>query len=141
MKTYVLTVSQVFPSQHPRKGQPTHFGNNILYGDKIHTIRKNYQFWKRRIDKINAGEAVLSLRVWSGKPYCSKQIEVIEFSKVGIQKLQWTVLGWFVDEYDNDVKSRDLAKHDGLEYEDFIKWFYPFSEEPYAIIHFTDFRY
>ena len=39
---------------------------------------------------MNAGEAILSVRYWSGKPYNSKQLRIVEFDKdsgVGVQKL------------------------------------------------------
>lgn len=36
---------------------------------KRHTIRANYEFWAKRFEKIAAGEAVLSIREWVGKPY------------------------------------------------------------------------
>lgn len=78
MKTYVLTLSKVFPKTHKRAGEPTDFellfkDNN--YFDKIHTIRANYPLWKQRISEIQAGRAVLSVRQWTGNPYRSKQVE------------------------------------------------------------------
>jgi len=85
----VITFSRVFPSYHPRAGEPTHFVEAIinslyrflpapkeavkLYDDpkfqsiraKHHTIRAGHRF--------KAGDW-FSPRVWSGKPYNSKQI-------------------------------------------------------------------
>lgn len=90
MKTYVLTVSEKFPKTHPKSGQPTNFPLSIKHYDKIHTIRGNYDLWAKRFEKINAGEAVLSVRVWEGKPYNSKQREIFRYDyrgKIGIEKL------------------------------------------------------
>jgi len=163
MKTYVLLISRYFPATHPRKGEFTDFCDKILVGcifgqsrstkgslRKIHTIRANYDLWKRRIDEVNAGKAVLSLRYWTGKPYKSKQQEVITFSRgsgIGVQNLEWTL-----DHSCNDrpmifpscelISIEDLAKNDGLSFDDFKAWFKGYDlSKPMAIIHFTDFRY
>lgn len=96
MKTYVITLSQVFPTWHKRAGEPTKFRAAFLSGQtcskckkrnpamctgecfsglKIHTIRANYPLWLKRITEVQQGKAVLSVRQWSGKPYRSPQIE------------------------------------------------------------------
>jgi hypothetical protein len=140
--TYVLTVSEFFPKTHNKAGLPTGFINAISKCGKIHTIRANYDLWKKRADKINRGEAVLSVRYWTGKPYNSKQKEVFVFEKIGVEKLQLDMLGWFIDDIDSDYATKDFAKNDGLSEEDFKQWFkgQDFSK-PKAIIHFSDFRY
>ena len=66
-------VSRVFPSYHKNKGELTRFEQKIRDKNKIHTIRANYEKWKRKIDQIRNGEAVLSIREWQGVPYHSKQ--------------------------------------------------------------------
>lgn len=155
MKTYVLTVSEKFPKTHPKSGEPTKFTLSIKRYDKIHTIRGNYDLWAKRFEKINSGEAVLSVRVWEGKPYNSKQREIFRYDysrKIGIEKLN---MGTFdVGRDDNNdgfinfkvgkaiVSAHLLAQNDGLSYENFKNWFkgYDFSK-PMAIIHFTEFRY
>lgn len=75
MKTYVLTLSKVFPSTHARAGQLTDFktafnnailcakcqekpkgmcmGECIIGFRKIHTIRANYRLWTKRIAEDN----------------------------------------------------------------------------------------
>src|SRR5690606_32189634 len=116
----------------------------IISEEKKHTIRGNYELWKNRIDKINAGKAVLSIREWTGIPYRSPQRELAILRKVGLQKLDMTSLGWFIDDCDSDVSTPKLAKNDGLSYLDFCDWFrgkITIDMEPMAIIHFTDFRY
>ena len=142
MKVYVLTVSEFFPKTHPKAGLPTGFINAISAGTKIHTIRANYELWLKRAEKINKGEAVLSVRCWTGKPYKSKQREVFAFEKIGVEKLELDGLGWFIDGTDSDYKTSDFATNDGLSKEDFSAWFkgYDFSN-PMAIIHFSNFRY
>lgn len=157
----VLTFSRTFPAYHPKAGQPTNFVEQIynsigmdftnrrwigmlneinpdqkeilagfvfggidykVSGIKRHTIRSGNR-WKVG-DKI-------SLRVWSGKPYQSKQIIIapdIEVKKVWpveieffggsfyvqlpVKKNHWTLLS-----------AGDVAKNDGLEVHDFIDWF------------------
>ena len=142
MKVYVLTVSEFFPKTHPKAGLPTGFINAIANFNKIHTIRTNYELWLKRAEKINKGEAVLSVRCWTGKPYKSKQREVFAFEKIGVEKLELDGLGWFIDGTDSDYKTSDFSTNDGLSKEDFSAWFkgYDFSN-PMAIIHFSNFRY
>lgn len=141
--TYVLTVSEFFPKTHPKAGLPTGFINAIASGNKKHTIRANYDLWKKRAEKINKGEAILSVRYWTGKPYNSKQREVYVFERVGLEKLERdSVLGWFIDDFDSDYGIKDFAENDGLSTDDFKLWFkgQDFTK-PKAIIHFGAFRY
>ena len=78
MKTYVLTLSKVFPDYHRRKGEPTNFRAAFNAGQpfkkdadtfcefpKLHTIRGNYEIWEKRFEQIERGEAQLSIRQWS----------------------------------------------------------------------------
>ena len=177
--TYYLTLSQTFPATHPRKGEPTYFkeklhnsllwnkGMNVGYAlnpsyavpqdqpqMKLHTIRANYPLWKKRFEQILRGEAVLSIRQWSGKPYASKQIEIARLTTddgIGIQKLEFKELPHFAEEkrvyelyIDGEIvcKIMPLATNDGLSYEDWIAWFEKYDKsKPLAIIHFTSFRY
>lgn len=145
----VLTFSRHFPKGHPKAGQPTWFVEKVwnlfrehyalpdtfkkwvdnyvplLTGDqylkamavreiKHHTIRAGSR-WK-------AGD-MASLRVWSDKPYRSKQIE---FAQVEVKRV-WSIEiseFWFID---NNIMEhqqvKELAKNDGLEYADFVSWF------------------
>lgn len=155
MKTYVLTLSQVFPATHPRKGEPTNFKVSLLNAlyihnpnapIKEHTIRGNYELWRKRFEEIDAGNACLSIREWSGKPYQSKQVEIARLTKadgINLQKLTLkpslnccgTVPGEW---HQHGVPEDTLAKNDGLSYEDWKAWFKnsDFSK-PFALIHFT----
>lgn len=140
--TYVLTVSEYFPKGHIREGQETGFVMKITKMDKIHTIRGNYELWAKRAEKINRGEAVLSVRCWTGRPYNSKQREVLVFEKIGVEKIELDLLGWFIDDTDSDYTLDDFAKNDGLSVEDFKSWFKGQDfKTPKAIIHFSNFRY
>lgn len=172
MKTYVITLSQVFPATHPRKGQPTYFkeklhnallwekGENVGYAlnpsyavpqdhpqMKLHTIRANYPLWHKRFAQIEAGKAILSVRVWSGKPYASKQIEIARLTKedgIGLQALEF-YLGCLQQPILSSgitIRAETLAQNDGLSYSDWGAWFEKYDKsKPLAIIHFTSFRY
>ena len=150
MKTFVLTVSRNFPQTHKRAGEPTRFIESIEDISKIHTIRGNYDLWVKRIEQVQKGEAIISLRYWSGKPYNSKQVEFKQLTKedgVGVQKYyypkpipvgQSNIAKVIADSLIIDV----VSKRDGLSKADFIEWFKKCdTEEPMAIIHFTKFRY
>jgi hypothetical protein len=157
MKTYVLTVSRTFPKTHKRSGEPTGFTEKIVCavfcpGDcsdcdfkspKLHTIRSNYDLWAKRINEINEGKAILSIRYWSGKPYNSKQVELYKLEKdsgIGIQPItfmwQYAHIDYMI------IPIEQVATNDGLKFEDFVEWFKKYDlSKPMAIIHFTDFRY
>lgn len=185
MNTYVITLSQRFPATHPRKGERTYFkeklhnallwqkGENVGYALnpsdavpqdqpqlKLHTIRANYPFWAKRFEKINAGEAVLSVRQWSGKPYRSKMIEIARLTKddgIGLQALEFLEFDpafktgiWIAGKTYGQSQKLILAKNDGLSFDDWYAWFFgkkkngkPLYDlsQTMAIIHFTSFRY
>lgn len=145
MTTYVLTVSELFPKTHKKSGKPTGFLLSIKHYDKIHTIRGNYDLWAKRFEKINKGEAILSVRIWSGKPYQSKQQEIFKYDKkthgIGLQKLEQPNNFVFAPIEGKKVPWDLVAKNDGLSFDDFCDWFKVRSDKPMAIIHFTDFRY
>lgn len=148
MKTYVLFISDKFPEYHPKCGQFTNFETAIFWGRKIHTIRQNFDFWEKRIRKIQEGKAVLSIRQWVGKPYGkgSTAVEVYQYGKdegVGIEAVYQRLDLFFLEfGWEKQIASTELAKNDGLSLEDFNGWFPPTNEpKKMAIIHFTNFRY
>jgi len=137
----VIIFSRNFPAYHPRKGEPTYFVEKILIGlgaknifhniqdlDQLqiltaevkgHTIRKGNR-WKVG-DKF-------SPRVWSGKPYASKQIIIapdIEVKKVWDIYMVWGGYNFFISTkgQDKPISVDMAAKNDGLVTEDFINWF------------------
>lgn len=153
-KCYVLTVSKNFPSYHPKKGENTGFVDMIMNSKKIHTIRGNYELWKKRIDEVNEGKAYISLRYWSDQPYKSKQVEFLKLYKFGYQSIEWnehlmfSIDGSDWDSLDNIIlynidPIHTLSRNDGLSYRDFYNWFKLREPKPFSgiIIHFTDFKY
>ena len=115
MKTYVITLSKRFPTGHNRAGDLTFFLEALsnalhnaeatltvddaddtsiqIYERKIHTIRANYPLWAKRIAEVERGEACLSIRQWTGRPYHSEQSKIARLTKedgVGIQWLDLT---------------------------------------------------
>lgn len=146
MKTYVLTLSEVFPTNHARAGEQTGFREN-LRKTKIHTIRANYEFWRKRFDKIDAGEAVLSIRQWVGKPYGkgSTQRELCRLSRedgIGIERLMFDKSLLLPHVNYKPVGIGNLANNDGLSLDDWKEWFKHYDlKKPLAVIHFTKFRY
>lgn len=145
----VITFSRHFLKGHPRAGEITYFVEKIFKGlvgkvvkinpyelginpkvletcdPKFHTFRKGYR-WK-------VGD-MFSARVWSGSPYRSKQIE---FGQLEVKKIINVTLtpktktlkfdtelfgyptGWYAG---LDVVT-EVAKNDGLTYDDFWGWF------------------
>jgi hypothetical protein len=163
IKRYRLGISRTFPKTHQRAGQPTYFVEKIemmlqgfdgLENTKIHTIRKNYPLWEKRMREVQAGRAVIELFYWSGKPYNSPQIVFATldmYSGCGVQMLilnpksvlQDSIELFAIDDkFHNPVNLGWLSKNDGLTYEDFKEWFKGYDlNQPMAIIHFTKFRY
>jgi len=152
IKTFVLTVSEFFPKTHNKAGLPTGFIDKIGSKKKLHTIRGNYSLWKKRIDEIQKGNAVLSIRYWTGKPYNSKQKEVYVLDKdsgIGVQELTFSVQ--YLSEIrlfnfpkvDKSIELiANIARNDGLTLDDFKEWFKGYDlSEPMAIVHFTAERY
>ena len=155
LKTYVLMLSKVFPSTHPKSGIATGFKDKFLVS-KFHTIRTNIPLWEKRAVEINFGHAVLSVRQWSGKPYekGSHQIEIARLTKLYTQRV---VMGastkpfrqsWaYIDDGLKKTRYIDIqsvATNDGLSLEDFVSWFNLYeNNEPYrgVILHCTDMRY
>lgn len=174
-KVYILMISKTFPATHPRRGKKTFFKEKIQRNcvggrhhhisfdpftlnvhdfpdPKLHTIRLNYELWKKRAEKINAGEAVLSLRQWSGSPYNyardgSKQVEFMRLEKIGIESIKIIsgplapglpkCTGVFVG---GSIKNiHEVAKNDGLSVDDFCNWFK--KDIDGCVIHFTNFLY
>jgi hypothetical protein len=148
----VLTFSRHFPKGHPKAGQPTFFVGKVWNSfrqddyslpDYFIPWTDNYAFFLSNEDylktiairetkhhTIRAGNRfkpgdMASLRVWSDKPYRSKQIE---FAQVEVKKV-WPVT-IIVDDIFNPICSGDkvlpaglIARNDGLEPDDFTNWF------------------
>lgn len=149
LKTYVITMMVKYPKQGIVVPKPTGFKKKLLSGEKKHTIRQNYKFWKKRIDEINEGKAVLSIRQWTGLPYRSEQKEIKRFGKGEVGYERVTMTG---EAYDIAINTGDgyyflsnrriltLIKNDGVPVDIFRKFFKD-SLLDGIIIHFTKLRY
>lgn len=164
----VIICSTAFPAYHADAAQKTHFVEKIWTGfnlgvnqyhleysqrvtwlaalkmqiddnilgnvsPKIHTIRKGKR-WK-------VGD-LCSLRIWSGKPYRSKQIIIAPELPIR-SVLNFDLLGGkcFINgkEFTN---FEELAKNDGLTESEFFSWFKDFSFQfEGQIISWTDISY
>lgn len=158
--TYFLMLSAVFPKGHPSEGEPTGFKDKLLK-EKIHTFRGNADLWEKRAKKINAGEAELSIRQWSGKPYekGSHQIEIARITKLGTQRATLSYRRYSKDGvslpylaeveggryHDKVIEMDKLAANDGLSLDNFRHWFACRERKAKdfhgVLLHFTDFRY
>lgn len=174
MITYQLMIAESFPKWHSRAGEPTYFVDKIQNAEvqitnpfwgahllpesevkkKLHTFREDYAKWRKRFDKIERGEACLSVRVWAGVPYRSDQRVICNLGKndgIGLQLLQFHEPGktfTWVGEPHVDGKRvgvAQFANNDGLTVEDWIRWLLeaPKSDltQDFALIQLTDFRY
>jgi hypothetical protein len=149
----VITFSTKFPQSHPRKGEPTHFVEKIFAGlaelnsdtaefkipktfmeydfhvyynaiPKYHTIRAGNR-WK-------VGDS-FSPRIWSGKPYASKQIEFappIQIKKILDFKMDLNGVYAVGGKYLDLDKYNILARNDGLTETDLFHWFMPNFDKP-----------
>lgn len=148
MKTYILILARIFPKGHPDAGQVTRFITSLSQGSKIHTIRGNYADWEKKVQDVLRGDARISIRIWKGKPYRSRQVELLSLDKdsgVGVQKLRSfdDENAYFISDKGNvfPVSLQKMANNDGLSVNEWKGWFKDNSQCPLAIIHFTDFRY
>lgn len=152
----VITFSRVFPSYHPKAGQPTYFVEKIHNGLNLAPISFNeiiafntdkerellLNFWKDivtfggcKYHTIRAGNRwkvgdKFSPRVWSGKPYQTKQIIIapdIEIKKIWdfeISGGEYCINGRV---YGGEVESHHellykIAENDGLSKPDLLDW-------------------
>ena len=126
-------------------------GDDLVPG-KIHTIRQNYEYWKR----FEGREVALS--VWDGKPrqkgskqitFCVKRIYYVDSIIAENRHYPWRKSGIDCIQFeDNDGRERmihyfsELVKNDGFENSaEFWNWFSRHRPGKMAILHFTDFRY
>jgi hypothetical protein len=154
----VITFSRYFPKGHPKAGQPTYFvekiwkglwdkeesGHNPIYPQWMnydqafpvtYDIKENIHNHQPKWHTIRAGNRwkvgdQYSPRVWSGRPYASKQIEFappITIEKIwefGISKDDY-----FLRDESGVIKSVgfnrliEIAQNDGLGADDFEAWF------------------
>jgi hypothetical protein len=111
-------------------------GNDLIH-EKIHTIRRNYEYWKR----FEGREAALF--AWEGKArqkgskqkvFCIKRI-------VSVQELYFIRHNGLYITGDSK-QDAIIGKNDGFQtLNDFFDWFKNYPNGKMAILHFTDFRY
>lgn len=77
MKAVVLLSKKFFPA-HFRAGEATDFKTKVLNGQKRHTCRCNYEYWKKKITALQEKSGTLCLRQWADKPYRSPQESILE---------------------------------------------------------------
>lgn len=154
----VMTFSRTFPAYHPKAGQPTYFVEKIWKGlwdleksnhnplngyhqiydeafpitnDPLENIHLHQPKWHtiRAGNRWKFGDK-FSPRVWSGKPYGSKQITIapdIEVKKVWDFKIDdcgVISVGGYYDFSDNPESNYEiLAKNDGLTETEMLQWF------------------
>lgn len=144
----VITFSRVFPVYHPKAGQPTNFIEKIYAG--LADIYEDFKipndandFWdfheyynsKPKFHTIRGGNRwkvgdKFSPRVWSGKPYNSKQIILapdIEVKKVWSFSKDLISKNFYLNGIEVQPDSLlEIAKNDGLEIAELLLWFqYP----------------
>ena len=126
-----LMFSVTFPAYHPRTGQPTGFVEKILDGTKKHTVRKNYNNWKR-VD----GKRV-ALCVWEGKPYRSKAMPfataILHVDQIAGYDI---IVGRPGVHFMRDILGEpfsweEFSSDDGLSLDDFLSWF---KNDKYALV-------
>ena len=144
----VIMFSRQFPAYHPKAGQPTDFVAKFwankdikILNDSVNLLQEDYTMYQKLRESlhpkrhtIRAGNRFkkgdfFSPRVWSGKPYYSKQIiispdtEVLqtwdfEITKYGVVIINNNTVG---TEPKNRIEK--IAANDGLSREDFENWF------------------
>ncbi len=144
----VIMFSRHFPKYHPKAGQPTNFVAKFwanprikILNESIELLKDEYLDWKKEYKTqlpkghtIRAGHRfkkgdMFSPRVWTGKPYRTKQIiispdtEVLktwdfEITKYGVVIINDNTAG---TEPKNRIEK--IAANDGLSREDFENWF------------------
>lgn len=158
----VITFSRTYPPYHPRGGEPTFFVEKFwqsIYLDAYYDcIREQFDFSKlhevgvdiyahdkyppkhttiRAGKRFKAGEW-FSPRIWSGKPYRSKQIIVAPDIQV---KKTWnleidTADVWAIGlpgtqiKYTDDEQDAQIAANDGLTEQD-LYWWFKESKKPF----------
>jgi len=150
-KNVILMLNGVFPAKHKKAGKPTMFADLLYASRKIHSVRVDASgLWAKRVEEVNSGKKLLSVREWTGRPYRSEQRELKMFGRTGMQHITMAYLPddalpqcWI----DNKrVPVEDVASNDGLGVEDFVDYFFgkcgcKSNVFEGVVIHFTDFRY
>lgn len=136
----VITFSRQFPAKHPRAGEPTFFAEKIVrslglhnqyISEQKHTCLNDFSMAldEPKHHTIRAGSRwkvgdQFSPRIWSGKPYASKQIEIAPpITIVKIWRFEAFSELFLLNGKPFDVTSSDIPENDGLSTDDFLNWF------------------
>jgi hypothetical protein len=114
---------------------------NDLIPSKIHTIRKNYDYWK----KFEGKE--VALFTWEDRPYRSKQKVFCMKRIVSVQKVELKYKNgmqkWF--EIDGIDITEPISVNEGFWHKPsrnlIMSWFLNNNPGKMAILHFTNFKY
>lgn len=150
-----IVVSKAYPKVHKRHGEQTHFATKLVNGEKLHTIRNNYDLWAVNAEKMKTGNYVLSVRQWSGVPRRSKQCEIYHTDEeIGVEHITMmysadddSIAVCVEDRYLSEDEIAQLAKNDGTDVDDFKDWFFCKQRNKQdatfngVIVHFTPLRY
>jgi len=140
----VMIVSRNFPKHHKRAGESTMFVEKIWeslgYPKRItmNGLEQEFYNWNKVKHQYmmkhhtimsgfsrKVGEKI-SLRIWSGKPYRSKQITIyddIEIKKIYNIEIMTTEDGVFFV-INNVIRNiNTISNNDGLNYKDLLSWF------------------
>jgi hypothetical protein len=126
-------------------------GNDLVPG-KIHTVRRNYGFWKKF-----EGQDV-ALFTWEGTPYRSKQRVFCVKRIVSVQAITFVQkprmgMSWVINDKKKKINPLLLTGNDGFIGDNWdglgkeraaielFDWFRSYSDGDMAILHFTKFRY
>ncbi len=147
----IITFSRHFPAYHPRKGEPTYFREKIwaALADTVQGFEIPHEItdwdWHQYYNAVPKHHTIragnrwkvgdkFSPRVWSGKPYNSKQIiiapdieirkvwdfEVVDIGGVYCIRLNNEPFGQFSPLAKG---TQEIAKNDGLTAIELIQWF------------------
>ena len=153
--TVVVILSKDTFKEGKKTNKPSCFAKKVIAGQKVHTIRANFDYWAKKISRVKDTAGKLSVREWSAAPYRSPQniILIVPASITGVQKLQLTrsreVVSHFIEgraepflkkrteEYTALVDGEPiiletLAANDGLTVEEFKEWFAPVFDKQEA---------
>lgn len=141
----VITFSRNFPAYHKKAGQPTHFVEKVVRSLHEMGVRpfdvscefneEMYYLCEGKHHTIRAGKRWkvgdwFSPRVWSGKPYASKQIQFapdIEIKKIWEFDIirEQVVLDsrLYAPLHPMSSRFQEVAKNDGLTAIEMIQWF------------------
>jgi len=132
-----------------------------IIGDsmKFHTFRGNFPLWKKRIDEVLSGNAVIVLKYHTLGRYVkgNKQIEFLRLDKesgIGVEEIYFhcgviEAPNFIIRKENKKPKAKllsitEISKNDGLDFIDYKNWFEKGDydlKETFACIQFTSFRY